>query len=124
MIVFSQTFEEYVEHLRTVMGRLRDNGIKLKSKKCNLFRREVHFLGRVVSEYGYKMDPTKIEAVLSLRNTHPKTAGEVGHLLGLLGYYRRYIKDFSRVSKPLFDLLQRSSSSNNGKSKTPHVPSS
>lgn len=91
-------------------------------RKCNLFRREVQCLDRVVSEYGYRMDPTKIQAVLSLKNKQPKTVGEVRHLLGLLGYYRRYIQDFSRVAKPLFNLLQRSNASSNGKSKT--VPSS
>ena len=68
------------------------------------------------------MDPTKIQAVLSLKNKEPKTVGEVRHLLGLLGYYRRYIRDFSRVTKPLFDLLQRSNEPNS--SKIPQVPSS
>ena len=115
VIVFSKTFNEHVEHLRTVIKRLRDHGVKLKPRKCNLFRREVQCLGRVVSEYGYKMDPTKIQAVLSLKNKEPKTIGEVRHLLGLLGYYRRYIRDFSRVAKPLFDLLQRSNEPNSNK---------
>ena len=70
------------------------------------------------------MDPTKIQAVLSLKNKEPKTVGEVRHLLGLLGYYRRYTRDFSRVAKPLFDLLQRSNEPNSNKSKIPQVPSS
>jgi hypothetical protein len=124
VIVFSKTFDEHVEHLRTVIRRLRDHGVKLKPKKCNLFRREVHCLGRVVSEYGYKMDPTQVQAVLVGSNKQPKTVGEVRHLLGLLGYYRRYIQDFSRVAKPLFDLLQRLNEPSNNKSKTPQVPSS
>jgi transposase InsO family protein len=70
------------------------------------------------------MDPTQVQAVPSLKNKQPKTVGEVRHLLGLLGYYRRYIQDFSRVAKPLFDLLQRSNEPSNNKSKTPQVPSS
>ncbi len=77
VILFSKTFNEHVEHLRTVIRRLRDHGVKLKPKKCNLSHREVHCLGQVVSEYGYKMDPTKIQAVLSLKNKQPKTVGEV-----------------------------------------------
>jgi hypothetical protein len=124
VIVFSKTFNEHVEHIRTVIRRVRDHGVMLKPKKCNLFCREVHCLGRVVSEYGYKMDPTRVQAVLSLKNKQPKTVGEVRHLLALLGYYRRYIQDFSRVAKPLFDLLQRSNEPSNNKSKTPQVPSS
>jgi hypothetical protein len=72
----------------------------------------------------HKMDPAQVQVVLSLKNKQPKTVGEVRHLLGLLGYYRRYIQDFSRVAKPLFDLLQRSNEPSNNKSKTRQVPSS
>ena len=64
----------------------------------------------------------KIQAVLSLKNKEPKTVGQVRHLLGLLGYYRRYIRDFSRVAKPLFDPLQQSNEPNTNKSKIPLVP--
>ena len=106
VIVFSRTFEEHVEHVRTVIRRLRQHGVKLKAKKCKLFKREVHCLGRVVSEQGYKMDPSNIQAVLSLKERQPRTVGEVRQLLGLLGYYRRYIPDFSRLARPLFNLLQ------------------
>ena len=60
VIVFSRTFEEHVEHVRTAIRRLRQHGVKLKAKKCKLFKREVHCLGRVVSEQGCKMDPSNI----------------------------------------------------------------
>ena len=106
VIVFSRTFEEHVEHVRTVIRRLRQHGVKLKAKKCKLFKREVHCLGRVISEQGYKMDPSNIQAVLSLKERQPRTVGEVRQLLGLLGYYWRYIPDFSRLARPLFNLLQ------------------
>ena len=106
VIVFSKTFDEHVQNLRTVLRRLRLHGIKLKAKKCKLFQREVNYLGRVVSADGYRVDPSNTKAVLALKETRPKTVGDVRKLLGLLGYYRRYIQDFSRVVQPLFKLLK------------------
>ena len=107
VIVFSQTFEEHVEHLRTVLRRLREHGVKLKQKKCKLFKREVTFLGRVVSKDGYSMDPENISAVASLTKTTPQTIGDIRKLLGLLSYYRRYVPNFAQKAKPLYDLLTR-----------------
>lgn len=108
IIVFSATFEQHVEHLRKVLQRLREHGVKLKPRKCNLFKREVVFLGRVVSEEGYKLDPSSIEPVLQLKDKTPKTVNEVRRLMGFLNYYRRYIQDFARVAKPIYDLMKTS----------------
>lgn len=107
VIVFSQTFQEHVEHIRTVLRRLRENGVKLKQKKCKLFKREVSFLGRVVSKEGYRMHPENIKAVTNLTKTTPRTIGDVRKLLGLLSYYRRYVPNFAQKAKPLYDLLSR-----------------
>ena len=123
IIIFSETFDEHVEHVRLVIQRLRANGIKLKPEKCNFFQREVNYLGQIVSAEGYRLDPGKTEAVRALKDSEPKTIGELRKLLGLLGYYRRYIKDFARIAKPLFDLLQAppdaKSNSSNGKNSVP-----
>ena len=107
VIVFSRTFDEHVEHLRTVLRRLREHGVKLKQKKCKLFKREVTFLGRVVSKDGYSMDPENTEAVTSLKNKTPQTVGDLRKLLGLLSYYRRYVPNFAQKAKPLYDLVTR-----------------
>lgn len=106
VIVFSQSFEEHVEHIRAVLRRLREHGVKLKPRKCRLFKREVACLGRIVSAHGHRPDPTHIEAVVALKNSQPTTVSEVRKLLGLLGYHRQYIPNFSKTAKCLFELLQ------------------
>ena len=106
IIVFSKTFEEHIDHVRTVLQRLRAHGVKLKATKCKFFQKEVRYLGRIVSEEGYRIDSENVNAINSLKETPPKSVGEVRKLLGLLGYYRRYLPDFARIAKPLFDLLK------------------
>ena len=100
VIIFSKTFDEHVEHVRQVLRRLRTNGIKLKPDKYNFFRKEVHYLGQIVSAEGYRLDRNKIEAVSTLKNSIPRTIGDVRKLLGLLGYYRRYIENFHKLHDP------------------------
>ena len=105
-LVYSATFEQHLEHLRKVLQLLKMKGLKLKPSKCRLFRHEVKFLGHVVSADGYGMDGSDREAVEALRKQRPKTIGEVRRLLGFVGYFRKYIPDFSRRAKILFRLLE------------------
>ena len=105
-LVYSAAFEEHLNHLRKVLQLLKKKGLKLKPSKCRLFRHEVKFLGHVVSSEGYRMDASDREAVEALRKQRPKTIGEVRRLMGFLGYFRKYIKDFSRRSRILFQLLE------------------
>ena len=105
MIVYSKSFTEHIEHLRKVLHRLEENGVKLKPRKCKLFRKEVSFLRRLVSAYGYKLDPSGIAPVLNLAKNPPETVGEVCQIIGLLGYCCKYIMDFSCIAKPIYDLL-------------------
>ena len=106
IIVFSATFEEHIKHMRKVLDRLRDHGVKLKSQKCKLFRREVALPGRVFSGGGCKLDPSSVKSVLALEESIPKTVSEVRKLMGFLDYYRRYIRNFSRIAKPIFNLVK------------------
>ena len=69
IIVFSKTFEEHMEHVRQVLQRLQNHGVKLKPGKCKLFQREVSFLGRVISMSGYYIDPKATEAVTKLKDS-------------------------------------------------------
>ena len=113
LIIFSKTFEDHVQDVKKVLGRLREHGIKLKATKCDVFKREVKFLGRVVSGKGYRMDDSNVEAVTSLLNRKPRTVGDVRKILGLLSYYRRTIPSFSKRAKPMYDLLMASSHTSN-----------
>ena len=88
------------------MQRLRQNGIKLKTSKCNLFQRKIRYLGRIVSEEGFQIDPADTTAVKSLKEKTPFTVGEFRKLLGFLRYFRSFIRDFARIAKPLYQLLE------------------
>lgn len=100
VIVYSKTFEKQVENLRTVLRQLRKHGVKLKPSKCSLFLREVCFLGRIVNHSGHTIDPRNTVVVTKLRDSNPKTVGDVRTLTGLLS-----IKQFSRTAKPLWKLV-------------------
>ena len=91
VIVFSETFSEHIEHVRKVLRRLKSYGVKLKPRKCSLFKREVSFLGRVISQDGYQIDPKATNAVTAMKNLQPRTVGEVRRLMGLLGVYCRRV---------------------------------
>lgn len=80
IIVFSKIFEDHVEHVRKVLRQLRERGVKLKQKKCRLFKREVNYLGQILSAAGYRRDPSNVEAVRTLKDSKPKTVGEVRKL--------------------------------------------
>ena len=109
VIVFSQSFEEHIEHLRKVLRGLKNHGVKLKAKKCRLFKPEASFLGRIISRDGYRMDPKATNAVTALKGVKPKTVGEVRRIMGLLGVNRRHIPNFAQTAKPIYELLTRSS---------------
>ena len=112
IIVYDNNFGDHLRHIRTVLQRIKEKGLKLKLSKCELFKKEVNFLGHVVSAEGYRMDDKNIEAVRRLGSFTPKNVGDVRLLLGMLGYHRRHIQDFSRLAKPITNLLL--GSGNNG----------
>uniref|UniRef100_A0A3B1J7S5 ribonuclease H n=1 Tax=Astyanax mexicanus TaxID=7994 RepID=A0A3B1J7S5_ASTMX len=106
ILCYAQTFEDHVEVLRKVLRALQNHGVKLRPTKCELFKREVRYVGRLVSAEGVRIDPKDIEAVTALRDKTPSTVGDIRRLLGFLSYYRSYIQDFSRLAAPLYELLQ------------------
>ena len=105
VLCYATEFDEAVNGLKQVLNRLRLKGIKLRSEKCEFLKKEVRYLGRLVSGDGYRMDPKDTEALERFREA-PKNIGELRSLLGLFGYYRCYIKDFAKQVKPLYALLK------------------
>ena len=106
VLVYSPDFKTHIEHIRQVLRRLRQNGIKLKPRKCDLFQNKVKYLGHIVSKEGYCIDTCNVKAINAIKENKPKTVGDVRKILGLLNYYRKYIENFSQLAAPLFDLLQ------------------
>jgi hypothetical protein len=106
VIVFSDNFNDHMKRLETVLDRMSKAGLKFKPEKCQLLRKEVTFLGHVVSEKGVQPNPDNIAKILAWPT--PKTVTEVRQVLGMGSYYRRFIKDFSILVRPLTDLTKKS----------------
>ena len=105
VLIYAKSFEQGVQNLRKVLLRLRSRGVKLRAHKCVFLKNEVRYLGRLVSEHGYRPDPEDTKALEKFR-TPPSNVGELRSLLGFFGYYRCYVKDFAKKVKPLYDLLK------------------
>ena len=107
VIVFSRTFQDHLARLESVFSALRAANLKVKPQKCHLFAKEVHFLGHIVSAQGIATDPTKVKAVAEWRK--PASVKALQAFLGFASYYRRFIKGFSTIARPLHDLLHKDS---------------
>ena len=105
ILIYSPSEEAHEQQLRTVLQMLRDNQLYGKASKCEFWLSEVKFLGHVISEKGVSVDPTKVEAVMNWKQ--PKSISEIRSFLGLAGYYRRFIQDFSKLAKPMTHLTQK-----------------
>jgi hypothetical protein len=105
ILIFSKTMEEHEEHLRLVLEKLRSNQLYAKFSRCEFWLTEVAFLGHVISAGEVTVDPGKVKDVLNW--TPPTTASEIQSFLGLAGYYRRFINDFSKIAKPMMKLLEK-----------------
>ncbi|WVZ52135.1 hypothetical protein U9M48_003223 [Paspalum notatum var. saurae] len=105
ILIYSKTEAEHEEHLRLVLQRLREHKLYAKFSKCEFWIDEVRFLGHVVSKGGIAVDPSKVSTVTNWKV--PEIPKEVRGFLGLAGYYRRFIENFSRIAKPMTSLLEK-----------------
>ena len=116
LIIFSDTFEEHLRRLDVVLTRLKKCNLKLSPEKCFFIQDKVPFLGHIVSENGVETDPSKIDKIRNWPT--PTNADELRSFLAFCGYYRRFIKDFSKITRPLADLLPpKTSKKNSAKTK-------
>ena len=109
MILLSRTlrFESHVWNLRIVFDRLMAAGLKLAPKKCNFFKTEVTFLWHAVTSRGILTDPRKIQAVSDW--SVPLNVKELRSCVGLCFYYRKFMRDFATITKPLHRLTENNS---------------
>ncbi|GJU72182.1 hypothetical protein Tco_1263587 [Tanacetum coccineum] len=98
--------EEHEIHLGLVLELIKKEKLYAKFSKCEFWLREVQFLGHVINRDGIHVDPSKIEVVKNWEA--PRTPSKVRSFLGLAGYYRRFIENFSKIAKPLTVLTQKS----------------
>ena len=104
MIVFSRTEEEHLHHLRVVFARFLEHGLKLKLSKCHFLQDEITFLGHEISADGMKPGMANLKAIAEM--APPKMYTEIRRFTCMMGFFRRFIKGYSKIAKPLNDLLE------------------
>ena len=109
IIVYSETWEQHLTKLRNVFDRLRQYNLKLKPSKCNFARENVKYLGHLVTSSGIYPDPEKIRAISEIKFPL-KTKTQVKSFLGMTSYYRRFIKGFSQIASPLYQVSAKHAS--------------
>lgn len=105
IVIYGSSLRDHNEKLTDVFKRLRQHSLKLQPAKCKFLRKEITYLGHVISEQGIKPDPTKISTVKNYPT--PKNVDHVRSFLGLVSYYRKFIDNFSKVAYPLNNLLKK-----------------
>ena len=103
ILVYSKNEEEHKEHLRLVLEKLREHQLYAKFSKCEFWLKEVGFLGHVKSGEGIEVDPTKVQSVTEW--LAPTSVGEIRSFL--MGYYQRFIENFSKIAKLMTTLLKK-----------------
>ncbi|CAM4822352.1 unnamed protein product [Rotaria magnacalcarata] len=110
VVIFSPTFEQHIIDLGKVFQALQSTNLTLKASKCQFCRREMRYLGHIITQDGIKPDPDLIKSVTNF--PQPKKIKDVQSFLGLTGYYRRFIKDYSKIAEPLQQQLRNSQKGN------------
>lgn len=105
IIVFSSTIEQHAERLNKVLSRLETANLYAQLSKCVFAANEVEYLGHIVTNNGILPDPKKISSIK--KYPKPRTVKEIQAFLGLVGYYRRFIKNFAEIAKPLTELTKK-----------------
>ena len=105
VIIFSKSFNEHLDHLDKIFKRLSKANLMLSLKKCQFAFIKLKYLGHVAGKNGLEPDPDKVKAITEF--PQPRTIRNVREFLGMVGYYRRFIKEFSKIAKPMLNLLKQ-----------------
>ena len=104
IIIFSQDETQHLEHLEIVFSHLREAGLKMKRSKCDFFKREIHYLGHLISPEGISPLPNKLD---SIKHMPVPNSAKIKQFLGLTGYYRKFVPRFADISRPLTTLIKK-----------------
>ena len=105
ILIYSTSIQEHEQHLRVVLEKLRAHKLYAKFSKCEFWLEKVAFLGHILTVEGVAVDPEKVEAVSNWQQ--PTNVSEIRSFLGLAGYYRRFIEGFSKIARPMTELLRK-----------------
>ena len=105
IVIYSQNEEDHIKHVRRVLERLREAKLYLKLSKCVFHAREINYLGFVISPDGISVDHSRVETILSW--PEPKNTHDIQSFIGFANFYRRFIKNFAKISVPLTDMLKK-----------------
>jgi hypothetical protein len=105
ILIYSKNLEDHARHLHIILQRLREHHLYAKFSKCEFWLDTVKFLGHTISSNGISVDPSKVQEVMDWKP--PISVHQIRSFLGLAGYYRRFIPDFSKIAKPMIELLKK-----------------
>ncbi|CAB4420776.1 unnamed protein product [Rhizophagus irregularis] len=105
IMIYSKNFEEHLQHIEKVLRKMRETNLTLKLKKCKFGERNIEFLGHIVGKDGLQPDVKKVETINKIKP--PQTIREVRSFLGLCSYYRKFIKNYSKIAKPITKLIKK-----------------
>ena len=105
ILVYSQSLADHLIHLRAVLNGLLQNQLYAKKSKCSFGYSEVEYLGHIMSSEGVKIDPKKVLAMQQWPT--PTCVKALRDFLGLMGYYRKFIMNYSLIATPLTNLLRK-----------------
>jgi hypothetical protein len=105
ILIYPKSIQEHEQHLRVVLEKLRTHRLYAKFSKCEFWLERVAFVGHILTAEGVAVDPEKVEAVSNWQR--PTNVSEIRSFLGLAGYYRRFIEGFSKIARPMTELLKK-----------------
>ena len=105
VIIFSETAEQHLKHIQIVLTRLKQANLKLKKSKCTFFKKELHYLGHLLTTDGIKFQTEKMKAISEMKP--PTNEKGVREFLGMVGYYRKFISRFADAARPMTKLTRK-----------------